>query len=329
MKSQKEYNALSQDSSELASEIQAKLSKLRIKEIVSMLKTAKSMKNHLTFQEILSLDYFPLHFYSNTSNGFGLKPIIWGLNTCTIQEEYKLILTDPENMNKNDEWRYHDSFFLVLDLKSSLSRKQNLKLELKTKERLYINRDLYRYVWKVANLMLDEWFCKNGYDTLYKSYLQEKKLFIATKQVICFYKVNEKKMKEGDLEELIGFIGRLMFLIEKLAYLVRKPVGFTWVFQAFFNQDPNYAFINMERYLFLKERSVIRRYLACHLTINLGLFLCHYWGQKIIENQNPTEDIKLFYDNFEPWLKENTFAVLNNNRKKTQARWNRQILVKS
>jgi len=296
----------------LANEIEGKISNLKIKEVISLLRGAKTTVHYLTFQEILALDQFPLRFYSNFLIGFGAKSVFWLLDRCILQEEFKLVLTDPNDINVNDEWRYHDSFLLILQLRNSINR--DFRLEIRTKERLSIEKSKNKYIWKVNNLIIDEWLGKEGFMDFYRTFLKEREeKDLENKQILAFYRIHDKKMTESDKKELWGFRMRLIFLIEKAAILVRKPVGFSWRFQGFFKENPNYSNINTERACLLRERAIIRRYLACSIGRNLGIFLSKYGLEKIIRNEDPTTDIKLFYENFEPWLKENTFEILRNN----------------
>ena len=306
------------NNTKLADDIQDRLSKMRMIEVLGLLKNAKLLNDYMTFQEIMALDRFPLRFYSSSLNGFGLKSVFWKLDECVLHEEFKLVMSDPNDVRINDEWRYHESFSLVLRLQNSINRE--MVLHISTKERLGILKNQTNYIWKAANMILDQWFVRKGFDSFFKHFTEEKgQSDLENKQIVCFYRIHDKAMKETDREELCGFKNRLIFLIEKMAYLVRKPVGFTWIFQEFFKETPNYTVVNKERYHLLRERSIIRRYFACHLNNNLGLFLTHFGIQKEINNADPTGDIKLFYDNFEPFLKENTFDVLFNqhpNKKK-------------
>ena len=309
MMSDARYLQLNEQNRKLAEEIESRLSKLRVKEVISLLRSAKSMVSYMTFQEILALEQFPLRFYSSFLNGFGPKSVFWLLDNCILREEFKLVMTDPNQFNSNDEWHYHDSFTVTLNLRNSIGR--DLRLEFKTKERLCIQKTTFRYIWKVLNVIIDEWFKKEGYYEHYVAFLEERGAKDhENKQILVFYRIHEKKMTEKDRIELWGFRDRLIFLIEKKAFLVRKMIGHSWKFQGFIKESLNYSSLNIERFNLINERSMIRRYLACRVVWNFGVFLSKYGLETVIKNEDPTSDIKLFYENFEPWLKDNTFQVM-------------------
>lgn len=301
-----------QDNEEIAEDLKKKISQIKLKEIISFLKTAKSMNSFLNFEEILNLKQFPIRFYTNHLNGYGLKSVFWKLNSCNLEEECKFIIADPEDVNTNDEWRYHDSFLLNISLKNSLNH--DLFISIKTKERLNILKNKTKYIWSAAKVIIDGWFLKKGCTLQFENFLRENAKDKNNWQMICLEIKNQNEMSEHDSTELQEFYLRMRFIIEKLAYLVKKTTGYTWRFQLDCQNMFEYPLVNLQRFFFLKERYWIRRCLACYLNRNLGAFMSRYGTEKKLETHDPTEDIQSFMQNFYPVLKENTFNVLSQNQ---------------